>query len=139
MLMEMLRLQPTLRKLSGFEYQRDIPSAATFSRAFTEFAQTGLGDCVHEALVKEHVGTKIVMHVSRDATEVNAREKPVRKAQADPKPNRKRGHPEAGEGIPPKAPTRLVKQLGQTSEEAISELPRACNMGSKKDSKGNLH
>jgi len=38
MLLENLRLQPTLRQLCGFGYQRDIPSAATFSRAFAEFA-----------------------------------------------------------------------------------------------------
>ncbi len=50
MLLENLRLQPTLRRLCGFEYQRDIPSVATFSRAFAEFALAGLGDIVHKAL-----------------------------------------------------------------------------------------
>ena len=97
-LLEMLRLQPTLRQLCGFEYQRDIPSAATFSRAFAEFARVRLGDCVHEALVKEHVADKIVMHVSRDATEVNAREKPAKKVKPVDKPKRKRGRPKAGGG-----------------------------------------
>ena len=141
LLLEMLQLQPTLRRLCGFEYRRDIPSAATFSRAFADFAQAGLGDRVHEALVKEHVGEKVVMHISRDATEVLAREKPARKVKADtepePKLKRKRGRPKKGEHVPPKEPTRMVKQLGQTAEEAIAELPRLCNVGSKKDSKGN--
>ena len=38
LLIEILRLQPTLRRLCGFETRRDIPSASTFSRAFAEFA-----------------------------------------------------------------------------------------------------
>ena len=139
MLLEMLRLQPTLRRLCGFEYLRDIPSAATFSRAFAEFAASGLGDAVHEALVKEYVGDKIVRHVSRDATEVVAREKPLKKVAPPPKPKRKRGRPKKGETVAPREPKRLVKQLDQTPEEAIAELPRDCNVGSKKDSKGHLH
>ena len=139
MLLENLRLQPTLRRLCGFEYQRDIPSAATFSRAFVEFAEAGLGDIVHRALVQEHVGDKIVMHVSRDSTEVDAREKPAKKAEAPVKPKRKPGRPKKGEFVAPKEPTRLVKQLGQTPEEAIAELPNVCNVGTKKDSKGNSH
>jgi DNA-binding transcriptional regulator of glucitol operon len=139
LLIEMLRLQPTLRRLCGFEYQRDIPSASTFSRAFGQFATAGLGDRVHEALVKEHVGEKVVMHVSRDSTEVSAREKPAKKVEVESKPKRKPGRPKKGEQVPPKEPTRLVKQLDQSPEEAIAELPRVCNVGSKKDSKGNSH
>jgi hypothetical protein len=126
MLLENLRLQPTLRRPCGFEYQRDIPSAATFSRAFAE-------------LVKEHVGKKVVMHVSRDSTEVVAREKPVKKVKPVAKPPRKRGRPRKDEIIEPAEPKRIVKQLEQTPEVALAELPRVCNVGSKKDSKGNAH
>ena len=139
LLLEILRLQPTLRRLCGFEYQRDIPSASTFSRAFAEFSEAGLGDRVHEALVKEYVGEQVVMHVSRDATEVVAREKPAKKAKPVAKPKRKAGRPKNGEIVAPAEPTRLVKQLDQTPEEAMEELPRVCSVGSKKDSKGNLH
>jgi hypothetical protein len=139
MLLDMLRLQPSLRRICGFETRRSIPSASTFSRAFAQFADAGLGDCVFEALVAENVGDKVVMHVSRDSTEVVAREKPVRKEKAAPKPKRKRGRPKKGEEPPPKEPTRLVKQLDQTPEEAIAELPRLCDVGSKVDSKVNKH
>ena len=139
LLIEMLRLQPTLRRLCGFERLKDIPSAATFSRAFAEFAAAKLGDAVHKALVAEYVGNKVVMHVSRDATEVNAREKPVKKEKPEPKPKRKRGRPKKGAVVEPAEPKRLVKQLEQTPEEAIAELPRDCNIGSKKDSKGHTH
>lgn len=139
MLIENLRLQPTLRRLCGFEYQRDIPSAATFSRAFAEFAEAGLGDVVHEALVREYVGDTVVMHVSRDATEVDAREKPAKKIEAPAKPKRKRGRPKKGEVVAPKEPLRLVKQLDQSPEEAIAELPIVCNVGTKQDAKGFKH
>lgn len=139
LLIEILRLQPTLRRLCGFETRRDIPSASTFSRAFAEFAASGLGDAVHKALVAEYVSEKVVMHVSRDATEVNARERPVKKEKPTPKIKRKRGRRKAGEVVEPAEPKRLVKQLDQTPEEAIAELPRDCNVGSKKDSKGHVH
>ena len=139
MLLETLRLQPTLRRLCGFEYQRDIPSASTFSRAFAEFAETGLADVVHEALVREHVGEKVVVHLSRDATEVVAREKPAKKEKPVAKTKRKRGRPKKGEIVTPAEPRRLVKQLDQTPEKAIEELPRVCNVGTKQDAKGFKH
>ena len=139
LLLEMLRLQPTLRRLCGYETKRSLPSSSTFSRAFAEFAAAGLGDVVHKSLVAEHIGEKVVMHVSRDATEVVAREKPVRKEKPVAKPKRKRGRPKKGEVLEPTEPKRLVKQLEQTPEEAIAELPRVCNVGSKKDSKGHAH
>lgn len=47
LLIEMLRLLPMLRRLGDFETKRDIPSASTFSRAFADFAASGLGDAVH--------------------------------------------------------------------------------------------
>lgn len=54
LLIETLQLQPTLRRLCGFEDRNSIPSASTFSRAFAQFAASNLGDRVHEALVKSY-------------------------------------------------------------------------------------
>lgn len=138
-LIEMLRQQSNLRKLCGFEHQNDIPSASTFSRAFADLAENKLGDRIHEALVKQNVGEKVVMHVSRDATEVCAREKPARADKTKSDTKRKRGRPQKGEIRPEPEPTRMEKQLTQTAEAALAELPRSCGVGSKKDSKGNLH
>ena len=84
-LIEALRLQPSLRRLCGFARRTDIPSSATFSRAFAEFATLKLADTVHAALVKAYVGEQVVMHISRDATEIVAREKPVPTAKPEPK------------------------------------------------------
>lgn len=139
LLIEMLLHHRTMRQICGFERQNDVPSASTFSRAFAEFAQMKLGDKVHEALVRTQVGDQIVMHVSRDSTEVQAREKPTKKETAAPEPKRKRGRPKKGEELPPKEPKRIEKQLTQTLEEAIAELPQVCDIGSKRNSKGHKH
>jgi hypothetical protein len=138
LLMEMLRLQPNLRRLCGWERRRQIPSPATFSRAFSEFAAAGLGDAVHAALVDKHVSPHVVMHVSRDATEIAARQRSTPKPKVEPPPRKKRGRPKKGEVRAP-APTRLQKQLSQTVEQALCELPRLCEKGTKTDSKGHWH
>jgi hypothetical protein len=135
----MLRANTVLRRFCGFAYQRDIPSASTFSRAFARFAVSALGDRVHEVLVKEHAGKKVVVHVSRDSTAVEARETPVRKAKPVPKEKRKRGRPRKGEEVAPPEPPRLVTQLTQTPEAALAQLPRVCDVGCKKDAKGFKH
>jgi len=139
LLIEMLRTNSVLRRFCGFAYQRGIPSASTFSRAFTQFASSELGDRVHRAIVQEHAGKKVVVHVSRDSTAVESREKPAKKDKPVPKDKRKRGRPKKGEVVPPPEPTRLVTQLTQTPQEALAELPRVCNVGCKKDAKGFKH
>jgi hypothetical protein len=99
----------------------------------------GLGDRVHAALVEEHIEGQVVMHLSRDATEISAREKAVPKPKAQPPPKKKRGRPRKGEVREPPAPTRLQRQVEQSAEEAIAELPQFCDAGTKTDSKGHWH
>ena len=65
LLLEMLHLQPSLRRICGWERKSHIPSASTFSRTFAEFAQVGLGERGHSALVQEHLEGQVVMHLSR--------------------------------------------------------------------------
>jgi hypothetical protein len=138
-LMEALRLQPSLRRLCGFARRTDIPSSATFSRAFAAFATQKLADTVHAALVKTYVGDQVVMHISRDATEIVAREKPVKTQKPEPAPKKKRGRPKKGEPSPVPEPTRMQTQVEQTIEEALADLPYVCNVGTKTDSKGHKH
>jgi IS5 family transposase len=137
-LVEMLRTQPSLRRICGFERRKDVPSKATFSRAFREFATSGLCDATHEALVRTYIGEQIVCHISRDATAVEAREKPARKEKAPPKKRLGRGRPKKGEYREAKEPTRLERQIGQSVEEALSELSTLCDVGAKKNAKGKL-
>src|SRR6266436_4822064 len=61
--------------------ERFLPSESTFSRAFAEFAARGLATVVHDALVQEHLSTALIGHVSRDATAIQGREKPVKRVK----------------------------------------------------------
>jgi hypothetical protein len=44
-----------------------------FSRAFAEFADAGLTERTHAALVRDTLGGKLVGHISRDGTAYNQR------------------------------------------------------------------
>lgn len=135
-LLDRLKNDPTLRRLCGWERASEIPSEATFSRAFAEFAASELPQAIHAATVKEHLGEKLVGHVSYDATAIEAREKPVSKVKPAPKPKAKMGRPKKGETRPAPEPRRLEVQGGRTLAENLAELPRACDRGAKKNSKG---
>lgn len=137
-LVEALRTQANLRRICGYEFVSDIPSAATFSRSFREFAENGLCDAVHEHLVVSHLGEGIVAHISRDSTAIEARETPVAKERAPRRPRRKTGRPKKGEHREPPEPTRLERQIHQTAEDALSELSTVCSVGVKQNSKGKL-
>lgn len=134
--LEALRGSAVLRRICGFVRRTDIPSEATFSRAFAEFAQSGLGEKVHAALVAEWVRPELVGHISRDATAIEGREKPMVKPKPPKPAPRKRGRPPRGEGRSPKPETRLERQSRQTAAEALAELPVHCDVGTKKNSKG---
>ena len=47
LLIENLRMNPSLRRLCGWEYRGAVPSEATFSRAFSEFAAEQIFEEVH--------------------------------------------------------------------------------------------
>lgn len=136
-LLARLRRDKTFRQLCGWEYWSQVPSESTFSRTFDEFAQSELADKVHEALVKEYVSDDAVWHVSRDSTAIEAREKPAKKVKAAaPKQKGKRGRPKKGEERPVPEKKRLDAQREWSIEECLRDLPRACDVGTKKDSKG---
>jgi hypothetical protein len=92
MLIERLAVDKQLRRLCGWEHPGQVPSEATFSRAFAEFARSALPGRLHEALIKRSYEDRLVGHLSRDATAIEAREKPVKTAAAAPS-KRKRGRP----------------------------------------------
>jgi hypothetical protein len=133
---EALRASPVFRRLCGFVRRSDIPSEATFSRAFAEFAEMSLGDRVHEALVGQWVSPVLVGHISRDATAIEGREKPTAKPKPPKPAPRKKGRPRRGEVREPQPETRLMRQGRQSAAEALAELPVYCDVGAKKNSKG---
>jgi hypothetical protein len=135
-LIETLKTTPSLRRICGFERVSAIPSEATFSRAFAEFAKSGLGDRVHDALVDTCLKPELIGHISRDSTAIKGREKPVKKSRKQKAATRKRGRPAKGEQREPKEPKRLERQQALSAEEALKELPVVCDVGTKKNSKG---
>ena len=125
-----------LRRICGFVAAGDIPSESTFSRAFSEFAGDGFGSQVHDALVENYLSGELIGHISRVSTAIIGREKPAKKEVNVPNKPRKMGRPTKGEQRDSAPEKRLDKQLGQTAEEAISELPVVCDRGTKKNAKG---
>ena len=119
-LIDRLNADTTLRRLCGWERPGQVPSEATFSRAFAEFAASSLPARVHEALIKKTHADRLVGHISRDATAIEAREKPVKKQPPEPgRPTRKRGRPKKGEVVEKKAPRRLELADSGPSRTAI--------------------
>jgi hypothetical protein len=137
-LLDRLKNDVSLRRICGWESQREILHESQFSRAFADFAASELPQRLHEALIQATQEERLIGHISRDSTEIDAREKPLRTpvAAAPVKPMRKRGRPRKGEQPPPPEPTRLERQAAMTLEQMLDDLPRACNVGSKKNSKG---
>ena len=146
-LIDRLKVDQPLRRLCGFSAYHAIPGKHRFSRAFAEFAVIRLAERSHKALIETHLANQLIGHIARDSTAITVREKPAVKrsaakvsvaSAATPAP-RKRGRPRRGEVVAPKAQTRLERQRGQTLGQMIAELPRQCDIGTKKDSQGFKH
>ena len=132
-LIDAIRHRPALRRLCGWETLDEVPSEATFSRAFGAFARDGKPQQIHEALITTHLGGKLAGHVSRDSTAIHAREKAKAKPKAAPKPQRgKQGRRRKDEPpAPPPDPTRLQRQLQRDLKANLADLPTACDWNGK--------
>jgi len=95
-----------------------------------------LGEKVHVALVEQFAKPELVGHISRDATAIEGREKPVAKVRPPKPAPRKKGRPRRGEVREPKPETRLQRQVRQAAAEALKEFPVHCDVGTKKNSQG---
>ena len=73
LLIEMLSADKTLRRLCGWQRAGEVPSESTFSRAFAEFAASALPSRLHEALIQGTHSDRLVGHISRDSTAIEAR------------------------------------------------------------------
>ena len=159
-LLDALQRDAQLRRICGWETARQIPSEATFSRAFAEFAEMELGQFVHEALIRETQQDRLIGHIARDSTAIEARERfPESEAAclAEPKKDsanatavapRKRGPKQKGKRgahkrhkggkVKPALPegTRLARQRSMSLAQMLEELPKDCSIGVKTSSKG---
>jgi len=140
MLIERLAIDKTLRRLCGWERQDEVPSEATFSRAFAEFAQSALPARIHAALISHTYQDRLVGHIARDATAIEVREKPVKPSpetsSAAPPSQRKRGRPRKGEVVEKKEPRRLERQASMSLAAMLDDLPKHCAVGTKRNAKG---
>ena len=124
-LIDYLKESPTARRFCGWSRRGEIPSEATFSRAFAEFAATQLPQRLHEAVIKRWETDRLVGHISRDSTAIKGRERPVKKPA---KYKRKHGKNR-----------RIYRQFHEmTLDEMNDDLPKQCDVGRKTNSKGLL-
>ena len=134
-LLDRLETDSALRRICGWERKNDVPDEWTFSRAFAEFSASQLPERVHEAFIKKSYEGEIVGHNSRDSTAIEAREKPLKKEPIQ-KIAVKRGRPKQGE-VRIKPLTRIEQQAsGMGLADMLNDLPTACDVGTKKNSKG---
>ena len=135
---EALRSAPVFRRICGFVRRADVPSESTFSRAFGEFAEIGLVEKVHQALVAQWVTPALVGHISRDATAIKSRKSPGEKLRPEKPAPRKKGRPRRGEMREPKPEEHIWSAVTsrQWAAEALAELPVHCDVGTKKNSQG---
>jgi hypothetical protein len=137
-LLDRLRVDVVLRRLCGWETAGQIPDETVFSRAFAEFAGSEFPQRVHTALIQRTQSERLVGHISRDSTAIQAREKaPAKKAPQAP--SVRRSHHKTKRPKSPGQMTRLDRQCSGTMtwQEMVSELPRACDVGCKTNSQGN--
>src|ERR1700730_8535973 len=74
-LLERLAQDSQLRQICGWNLARQVPHESTFSRAFAEFAQMELPQFVHETLIRETQKDRLIGHIARDSTAIEARER----------------------------------------------------------------
>ena len=104
-LVERLNADALLRRLCGFDLRRRAPlNESLFSRAFAEFTAQELPARVHAALIQNQLGDALIGHLSRDATAIEARERPVKVQPAPATVPHKRGRPRKDEVRPPQGP-----------------------------------
>ena len=73
-LLDALQRDAQLRRICGWERADQVPHESTFSRAFAEFAQMELPQFVHEALIRQTQQDRLIGHIARDSTAIEARE-----------------------------------------------------------------
>lgn len=134
-LIDRLKNDEVLRRLCGWESPSQVPAECSFSRVFAEFAGSEFPQRVHEALIGKTLKDRLIGHISRDATAIEVREKPLLKpktAVEKPKlPRRKPGEPKR-----PDQMKRIERQGSMSLEEMRADLPRSCDVGTKTNSKG---
>jgi hypothetical protein len=95
-----------------------------------------LGEAL-ESLAKETFKDKVVYHVNRDSSAINARETVEKKdREKSKKPPEKRGRPPKSKGKQDKQPGEMEKQITQDASDSLEKLNKKCSFGCKKTARG---
>jgi Transposase DDE domain/Transposase domain (DUF772) len=133
-LIERLRCDVQLLQLCGWNSARQLPHESTFSRAFEEFASTELPQRLHAAVIQKTQQARIIGHIARDSTAIEAREKfpenRLEKKKAQPRPRSPKRVKGSERG------TRLERQRRQSLSMQLADLSPQCAIGVKKNSQG---
>jgi hypothetical protein len=148
-LISRLRVDEALRRFCGWSSLQALPHESKFSRAFAEFADTELPQQLHEAVIATTQNQRLIGHIARDSTAIPARErfpettrqkqqKKKAKQRAAKQCKRTRSKGSFGKAKAAQSGTRIQRQRHQKLAGMLSELPRQCDIGAKKNSHGNL-
>lgn len=137
-LMEQLRVNVQMRRLCGWNAASELPHESTFSRAFAEFAKSELPQKLHEALIRDTQGNRLIGHISRDSTAIETRERfpetsPKRTPKA-PKRKPKKKRPKRAKAC--ERGTQIERQRKMTLPQMLAGLSTKCAIGVKKSSRG---
>ena len=132
-LVERLRTEGLLRRLCGWKAAGGVPSEATFSRAFAEFAASDLPGRLHEALLDRRLKGHLAGHVSRDSTAIPGRESPAPKPAPTARPKRRRGRPRKNErrAKEPRRLERLQAAHRRHRRRHSGQLPADVSLGAR--------
>lgn len=132
----LLKSNTQLRTICGWDAYSKIPSESKFCRAFKEFSEINLPEKVHQALVSEMYKDRIIGHVIKDSTPIDAREAPLRK-KGDAKERKKLLASQQAKDKK-NGNSRKQKQLREDLTTSLEGLPILCDHGSKKMGNGFL-
>ena len=130
-LMERLRCDPQLLQLCGWNSARQLPHESTFSRAFEEFSETELPQRLQAALIEKPQRARLIGHIARDSTAIEAREV---FPQAKPKKRKRQRRPKRAKAS--ERGTRIERQRRQPLARQLQDLSQDCSIGTKKSSQG---
>jgi hypothetical protein len=149
-LMSRLCVDEALRQFCGWSTAQSVPDEAKFSRAFAEFAISELPQQLHAAVIASTQAQRLIGHIARDSTAIPAREQlsaDVEEAIAKRKAARLKRKAEEQSEKKKKKPakrrkgaeqgTRIQRQRKQKLDRMLKDLPRQCDIGVKKNSRGN--
>jgi hypothetical protein len=130
-LLERLHSDRQLRLLCGWTAVNQIPHESTFSRVFAEFAATELPQRLHAALIEGTQRARLIGHIARDSTAIEAREK-----FPEPKPKKANYQKRPKRAKAAERGSRMERQRKQPLSQQLAGLPVNCSIGTKKSSKG---